>query len=464
MYDLEVTSFEQAASWSKRMEPWLLPRLIGVLAVIVIAFWIGSPLAQVICACLAVYALRGARESLEALSLLSFMLLIGGGDLSILRWVVLFAAFGRTLWDGVLMDAPWPRFLGPLLIFFATILVFSLLSSQLPVVSAFKLISFTIGVGTVFTAFRRTWHLRDYWLAWFFTLSVFIVLASAPLAGMSLGYTRGAGFQGILSHPQTFGPVCAVIASFLTGLCLFHHNRSKLVIFSAVVAWAGLFGSQSRTALLAAVLGLFVATGVGIFKTQTWQVQIRRVATSLGTMAAVVIGIVFAVIFWSDVQGAVVKFLLKDDAQGSVAASLEDSRGELIQRSMDNFYTAPITGIGLGIPSDASYARVQTGAFGMPVGASVEKGFMPSAVLEETGVVGAILVLLMLVALVRPVIRSAPLPIFWMLLTSILINFGEMVFFSVGGMGFHFWIIMAFCHTYAIASLPEREAYQPVAQ
>lgn len=462
MYDSSIAPLRYEGEGVERIAPHVLPKLLGVLVVIVAALRFASPLAQVICACLALYALRGARQSLEALSLLAFMLIVGGGNLSLLRWIVLFAAFGRALWDGILLDAPWPRFFAPLLAFFAVILVFSLLTSQMPIVSAFKLISFTVGVGTVFTAFHRTLHLRDYWLAWFFTLSIFIVLTSAPLAGTSLGYERGAGFQGILSHPQTFGPISATIASFLTGLCLFHQNRSKLVMISAVLAWTGLYGSQSRTALLAAILGLAIVVGVGLFKTQSWQLQIKRVATSLGTMVAAVVGLAFIAIFWSNVQSAIVGFLLKDEGQASVVASLEDSRGGLIERSMSNFYSAPITGIGLGVPSDASRARVETGAFGLPVGASVEKGFMPSAVLEETGIVGAILVVLMIGYLIWPVIHGAPLALFWMLLTSLLVNFGEMVFFSVGGMGFYFWIIMAFCYTYAVASLIDRNAHSPI--
>jgi hypothetical protein len=39
-----------------------------------------------------------------------------------------------------------------------------------------------------------------------------------------------------------------------------------------------------------------------------------------------------------------------------------------------------------------------------------------------------------------------------MFLAALLINLGEMVFFSVGGMGFYLWIIMAFCYTYAASA------------
>jgi hypothetical protein len=96
---------------------------------------------------------------------------------------------------------------------------------------------------------------------------------------------------------------------------------------------------------------------------------------------------------------------------------------------------------------------VDIGPFGLPVGASVEKGFMPSAVLEETGITGAVLVIGLLLALFRPIVRNGSISLFWMALVCLFVNFGEMVFFSVGGLGMLFWVLMAFAYTYAEAPI-----------
>ena len=131
----------------------------------------------------------------------------------------------------------------------------------------------------------------------------------------------------------------------------------------------------------------------------------------------------------------------------------------LIMASLDNFERAPITGIGFGVPTNARYFRPQIGFMGMPVGASVEKGFMPSAVLEEIGLPGAIFTLWIILTLAAPVIRQPDLTLFWVLATSLIVNFGEMVFFSVGGMGFYFWLMMAFAYSRSV-SMPELEVAQ----
>lgn len=88
---------------------------------------------------------------------------------------------------------------------------------------------------------------------------------------------------------------------------------------------------------------------------------------------------------------------------------------------------------------------------GIPVSATVEKGFMPTAVLEETGVLGAVLILVLLAFLVVPVARYGDIVAFWILSTALLLNFGEMIFFTMGGNGLYLWIVMGFCYCWSVA-------------
>jgi hypothetical protein len=413
-----------------------------------------------ICGGVALHGLRGTRQAVEALGILAFLIIFGKTAISLGRWIVLFAVAGRVVWDGVFAGKSVPRILYPLLAFFVSILSLSILSSRFPLVSGLKLTSFTLGVAVTVTAFYRTRHLKDYWLSWIFTLSVFILLASIPFYGLRAGYARnGVGFQGILIHPQTFGPVAASITVLLTGLYFFRDRTAWIVLLCVGVGWIGAYLSLSRTSLLAALLaGLGVAAIGLMFKPDTWSVDLSRVLRRplvvFGLFAVLSLG----ALQWTAIQSQLESFLAKRGGDASLVQALEQSRGDLMSRSMQNFWEKPITGIGFGAPSDpARFAQIERGPYGIPLSASVEKGFMPTAVLEETGLVGATLTILLLIFLFVPVIRYPDPTLFWVMGTCLFVNFGEMVFFSIGGMGFFLWFLMAFCHVAALEPQGGRE-------
>ena len=77
---------------------------------------------------------------------------------------------------------------------------------------------------------------------------------------------------------------------------------------------------------------------------------------------------------------------------------------------------------------------------------------MPSAVLEETGILGGLLVSWLLISLVGPVFTRSDFAIFILMSAALLVNFGEMVFFSVGGMGLYFWLLFGFCYMQATST------------
>jgi hypothetical protein len=193
---------------------------------------------------------------------------------------------------------------------------------------------------------------------------------------------------------------------------------------------------------------------IGGITNASWRPLIRKALFRKYTGYILVAFSVFAVLKWSTLQESFTEFLLKDDSDTSITESLQSSRSGLIERSMENFRAAPLTGIGFGVPSEPGLVRIETGALGLPTGASVEKGFMPSAVLEETGLTGAIMVVFIIVFLIKPVTQKGSLSMLCLLMTCLMINAGEMVFFSVGGMGLHLWLLMAFCYNYAL-SAPE---------
>ena len=444
---------------------YVLPQMFVVLLILVGIVSVVPPLAVLMLFGMALYAFKGPKESMEALSLLAFFLIINkglapiGSYLSLFRWLILFAVFGRIMWDTVMNNAPMPGSMWALSLFAGTIFLFSILFSYMPTVSALKVVTFFMGVGSALTGFYRTRHLKDYWIAWFLTLSLFILIISIPFYALPWGYLRnGVGFQGVLTHPQVFGPMAAIFAAFLSGMAFFEKNRSRLLLIGVAIAWVGVYTSQSRTAFLAAAGGFILTVIIGFLWNQQWRRQIVGALASGGSFFVLSFLALFLALNWTEISAGALEFLLKDDSDTSVTEALQDSRSELIQRSLDNFRMSPVTGIGFGVPSDAIFSMDSepeaTGPLGIPLGASVEKGFMPSAVLEETGITGAVMVIILILTLIWPVIKNGRIYSFWIFMSCLLINAGEMVFFSVGGMGMFLWMLMAFCH---ITSLPQKK-------
>lgn len=422
-------------------------------ALFVLAWSTPSFFGHLICVGIALHSLRSTRRAVEALGILLFIIISGKTDFSIGRWVVLFTASGRMFWDGAFGGKSMPRLAYLLLLFFAVMLPISVLTSTLPSISILKLTSFTTGTILITVGLYQTRKLLDYWMSWLFTLGVFILLASIPFFWLPAGYaTNEVGFQGILTHPQFFGVVLAPITALLMGLYFFRQETSWIILLFAVLGMVEMYFSLSRTSLGALVLAGATTTALGFsFKPDTWAVSLSR---ALGRPAAVLGGLMVLVLIglqWTTIQSSLGSFLAKDEGSVSVVQSFEESRGQLVAQSMANFRERPLTGTGFGAPSDpAQFARIERGPYGIPVSAPVEKGFMPSAVLGSTGIIGAVLTLVLLFFLVDPVVQHHDPTLFWVMATCLFLNFGEMAFFSIGGVGFFLWFVMALCHVAAL--------------
>ncbi len=67
------------------------------------------------------------------------------------------------------------------------------------------------------------------------------------------------------------------------------------------------------------------------------------------------------------------------------------SRGSLIDEMWQNITEHPLAGIGFGIGSDPSEMEIERDpVFRLPIGAPIEKGVLPIAVVEELGIIGAL--------------------------------------------------------------------------
>ncbi|RMH39014.1 MAG: O-antigen ligase domain-containing protein [Gammaproteobacteria bacterium] len=454
---VKAWSFEQSGEGRGGLIPTLLPRFLVLLIVSSVVLAVIGPLGQVVFIVLAIHALRGAKQSVEALGLLSILLLgsraIYPDGVGLFRWVIIFCAFGRVVWDSVVNPeiSPVPRrLLGVLSLLSVWVLVGAYLVSPVPVLTILKLISFVVGVIAIVVSFYRTYDLIPYWYSWFFTMFVFSLLGSIVVAPMGLGYLRTAqGFQGIFQHPMTFGPLAASIAAWMAGLYLVC-KRDGLWRFLGLSCLACLFvyASLSRTAALALGSGFLLALIASIFRRDVK----RPLEFLFSSKILIILGFLVSagVLFAPQLSQAIQDFIAKDGVQGDAAELFEESRGALVARSMVNFRASPLMGIGFGVPSDLRRLDQHLEKIaGIPVSASSEKGFMPSAVLEEIGIGGAMITIWLLILLIRPVVHWGGFPAIWLLFTSILVNVGQAIFYSIGGPGYFLWLMIGLCYARA---------------
>jgi hypothetical protein len=277
-----------------------------------------------------------------------------------------------------------------------------------------------------------------------------------PLVWRPEGYAAKAQqFQGILNHPQALGVLLAPFTAWLLVRVASGKSWQHVPLLSACL-WL-IYLSQARVALLGIGLGVGAAL-VGLAVRSIRDSRSRRESLVVTGAVLAVAACLVATITWSaGAREALLEFVLKPGtlAVNSVGDALLASRRDLIGQSWGNFVVHPIAGIGFGLPSQPSMLEVEELA-GVPISAPREKGFLPTAVLEESGVLGGVLLLAFVVGLARTVARQRSLQSSTMFWSALCINLGEMVLFSPGGVGMYVWLMLGLAATPLSDSLANR--------
>ncbi|MNK71432.1 O-Antigen ligase [compost metagenome] len=277
------------------------------------------------------------------------------------------------------------------------------------------------------------------------TLLVVLMLVSLPLLVIpTIGYLRnGTGFQGVLNHPQAFGPTIALVGTLVGGRLLGEKKPRWRDIALLGLCFVLVVLSGARTAGLAMVAGLVGAAALspifaGVSRSRmvpglrSQRFQILLVLSFVGVIAA---GPVLV--------DRITNYLFKQSDASTLFDAAEASRGFLVQKMIVNIEDNPLVGIGFGIASELADMEIERDSIlGLPLSAVVEKGVMPIAVLEELGIFGAAAVLAWLFVVLRRGARAG-VQKFAVLITLLMVNFGESMFFSVGGMGMLLLVLLS---------------------
>ena len=407
-------------------------------------------------------AARSTEGAIKAMSLGALYIIANPYLVSInlahtfLRFPLIAVAGARIFWDARRLA---PRMfaqghLHALLIFGGVSLVCAFVNQYFFMISFLKLSVFTYGAYAIMlgTDLQRT--SGSDLTAWFSAIILFFILGNLLAYATGVGYTfRGKlleeggklGFAGMTNHPQTQGPLAAISAIYAFCVYLFTPYRMRWLMALAVpVLLVMCYMSAARTGLFAVALAMgmilwitfFMSGGVKRFRLNISPVQI---------IIIILFGISGIILLEAFTGGAIsgrfgdfaLKAIRGDTAGGLSFANVFASRIPLIEVSMANFKQSPFTGIGFGTMLDAGWAA-NANLFTAPT----EKGFLPTAVLEETGILGAACFVLFILIFLRKYWKKRNIVAIGLMVCFLLLNFGEMMFFSLGGMGLYCWSIL----------------------
>lgn len=418
---------------------------------------ISAPTANVGYLVLAVYALFGRAHAIRALLFSWFFTILSPGIgpeevalASIGRYLILVAAAisvfirhgisGSRLRFEVSIPVFFPLMIG------AFFVVHAIFISPILDVSVLKVLTWTIAFVTLLSAWTgMSVDQKQSLERQIFYALIVLMLVSLPLLGMNFGYLRnGVSFQGVLNHPQAFGPVMALLAAWL-GSQILAQARPPLYLLGLFFLALGLIVlSATRTAGLALILGFGVAllTGRMIAKRRLSDfLPGLRSARVRWALVVMMFCVVLTSPFWSPRLN---EYIAKGTDNVTVVGAYDESRGFLIDEMLNNIREHPLRGIGFGIASDPAGMVVdRDSVLGLPTGAPIEKGVAYLAILEEVGLFGFLLVVAWLWMVVRRAARYGGVSALAVCLTALFMNFGESTLFSPGGMGMLSLILIA---------------------
>lgn len=360
-------------------------------------------------------------------------------------WLALFFSFLRNI--RLILQTSYLRAIWPMWLFAFSAFCSSVLYSENLDVSLLKLLSLVMAITTItaITSKLETEEIYSFEKT-IKTIMVFVVCISIPFYFFpAIGFLRNKlGFQGVFNHPQAFAVFLVPILSYLLMSIFQRDNQSKnwLIIPLSIVTILVLT-TKARTALAASVLSTVIPVFITVISRSIYAKYINRkkfVLLSTLFVMTFLIGITFSDTFYS----SVVNYIHKDKAKESISQSFYRSRGANVENHIENFKESPIFGWGFGVIPHGMHIDQGRTFMGLPISAPVEKGFLFTAVLEETGGIGFLLFLFWIIKMLLFVAAKEKPIYIACFLSCILLNFGEAVMFSIGGLGLIFWVTMGF--------------------
>jgi hypothetical protein len=421
--------------------------VIGTLAVLA-GMWVSGWVSTALVAGCVAAAFVGPQRALQAMMVATLvtyaniLIFHPGPFTGVLQRIVLVSMALRIL---PMIRGSDLRILWPVWVFSLLCAITSAVTSPALPISLMKIVTFAVAATAVLIAFRRiTPRALASLQTWFVSLGVTIIAVSGlMLVKPGLGIGSDGGLQGVLNQPQALGIFIAPFAAWaLTGAFLMRRPSSKLEIWFAIAAVGLIIVTKARTAGFATFIGVaVVALSRLLSGRERAQASLGRPILLAGA-AAIAIG---ALAFTTGKVGTVLTDYAFKGSKGevnSLGGAFYESRGSGVLSEWQNFVNRPLTGNGFGVYPDGHFSSGVQYFAGIPISAPVEKGFLPTAVLEEDGIPGALSLVVMILWLGRETWRHPDLRWRALFCACLGINIGECVLLAPGGIGMIDWLLI----------------------
>lgn len=267
------------------------------------------------------------------------------------------------------------------------------------------------------------------------------------------GRTVTSLFKGMTMHSQTLGPVIASIFAFLfSDLVVNVRKMNWLYIVLLLASPVLVYMTSSRTGmaalLMAILMGGFCAVkmrGFGVL----WR---RKVKVWLGFLFVTTM---IAVLILPNLRQAVTRFTLKYSYETragdfTLEAAVSTRQG-LMDRQLENFKKRPL--IGNGFQVSEPMMRLKNASWKDLLSAPIEKGVWVTAVLEEGGVFGFIILVGFLLTAGVLMLKREVYTGLSVLSVMMVSNMAEFTMFSMSAMGGFAWTMVFLGTTMDVARI-----------
>lgn len=338
--------------------------------------------------------------------------------------------------------------------------VCSVMSGWYTTIALIKLFNFFIAFSAVFAGamvlIRKRIDLGEWLVSMIVATSVIALIAIGLFDGGMVSIREDVLttiFGGAFLHPNCHSTYGSTFIIMLAMVFVYTNYRHRWIAWPLIGFWVTcLVWSKARTSFVSTALGLltllpFLAHSVR----STW---IRRVNISRSSAIAIAlagcVGLLLANVVTGNAIGeAVITFVNKTDRLSDTGAielnvdSVLTSRIGKMEESLANFRENPIFGIGFQVAKSEYFVRNAT-LFTAPA----EKGFLPTAVLEEGGVLGTAFFIAFITVLLLTFLAERNTPALVMFMTFMGATMTEVNFFSPGGSGGFSWIMVAAAYVF----------------
>lgn len=337
------------------------------------------------------------------------------GNAAIIKWIVIFGLsfyllIGRFSW----ITEEIKSILNGLLLFSVVVVISSFFVCSYPLVSMFKVFAYIVPFIAIIVGVYQTRQV-DY-MHMINSIFEILIIGSAFVYPLSIGYMINRSFQGLFNHPNMLG---IMMPMFVAGYFYEKKRITLSCIITTVICFTYVYLSQSRTGMIS----LLVILIVFLFK--------QEISLNQKILFTVLVALIMVLVLTLDdsVINISRDFLLKGQKE-----NLFVSRAGQITNNTTRFLASPIFGTGLNVPYIPGERSYQ-----FTFDLIAENGNLFMALLADTGIIGLISFVLAYFRIFLKGKGNLPTIFF----APFLVSLGEMAFFSTNNCAIIYYLYFA---------------------